>query len=448
MEQLVDNIITCNIEEINKKIFPMNQRFGLKVYSNNVLYEFILHLKSHSDKLLVIGAGFIPEEKIETFRNRPVFSRISWKFEQSTLYYNDPTRNIKNVDLRGGWGIGTQDNWYLEEISKIIKIIAEKIYEYPETGEKYDNLMFYGSSMGGFMSLILATFIRNSVAIAEIPQLELREMRTNWPPLENQLFNGLSREEINEKYSYRLNVLELIKKEKYIPNAFLLLDCSSNNDFNKQFKPFFDKLNELPYLENNNRNKIKIRIDGKNLGHHQMPYADLFKTINDIELLMDSSKNKFNTTYRQLSPIQEKELLKYTTGRIDIINYGKQSSVKIMKSSDKSIFSKKIDWIKPEEGGGITIRSIKGSLDLKIKCINDGNLKIFLRSMYFKGTGKKMFPIYIDFTRFTVNNKEIFDTSEVVWHNEPFIYTQEVKNNEILELHMEWLPFNNKSSYK
>ncbi|RAP47423.1 MAG: hypothetical protein BZ135_02270 [Methanosphaera sp. rholeuAM6] len=454
MEQLVDLILTCDISELNKMEFPINQRFGLKVKSKGVEHEFVLNIKDNSDKLLVIGAGFIAKDKIETFRNRPVFSRISWKFTQSTLYYNDSTRKIDNVDLRGGWGIGTLDDWYLEDIAEIVKIIADKIYEY-NANNRYKNLMFYGSSMGGFMSIILATLVKNSVAIAEIPQLELRDMRTNWPPLKEQLFNGFTDEEI-EEYSYRLNVMDLIKREKYIPNAYLLLDCSSANDFNKQYKPFFDRLGELPYVENNNYNKIRIRIEGKNEGHHQMSQMNLLDAIGNVELIMDAEKGKslparnteVNEEFNQLSSTQQEMLLKYITGRIDIVNYGENNSVELLESSDAKLGYKKIGWIDPSEGSGITTQSLAGNLDLTVMCKNKGKLTISLRSMYYKGTDNNIFPIYLDFTRFTVNNKTIVDNSEVVWHNKPYRYTKKVKDNEIVKLHIEWLPFNKESYFK
>ena len=455
MEQVVDLILSCDINDLSKMAFPSNKKFGLKVISKGVTYEFVLNIKDESDKLLVIGAGFIAKDKIETFANRPVFSRISWKFNQSTLYYNDPTRNIDNVDLRGGWGIGTLDNWYLEEIADIVKLIAENIYNYTPLN-KYKNLMFYGSSMGGFMSLVLATLVRNSVAIAEIPQLELRDMRTNWPPLEEQLFTGLSKNQIDE-YSYRLNVIDLIKREKYIPDAYLLLDCSTLNDFNKQYRPFLDRLNELPYAENNNYNKMKIRVEGKNQGHHQMSQKNLLEVINNVEVLMDAQNcnhspvnvdNKENEEFNKLSSVQQGMLLKYFTGRIDIVNYGNDCSVELLESSDSKLKYRKIDWIDASEGSGITSHSLTGNIDLTLRCIKEGKLSVSLRSIYFKGLDNKIFPIYLDFTNFSINDKVIFNNSEVVWHNKPYRYSKKVKDGEIVKLHIEWLPFNKDSFFK
>ena len=218
--------------------------------SKSVEYEFIIHLKDNSDKMIILGSGSIPRLLKPKFKDRPVFNRVTWPFQESTIYYNDPTRKI-NGELTGGWGLGTPDNWYLKEISNIIKIIANKIYEYETPKDAYKNLIFYGSSMGGFMSLQLSILVKNSVSVVEIPQFDLCKW-VYWPTLKKELFNDSDTEKIKKKYSYKLNIFDLMLKEKYIPNTYMVLDCSVERDFQIQYKDFLMKLNELPYKENNN----------------------------------------------------------------------------------------------------------------------------------------------------------------------------------------------------
>lgn len=276
------------MNDLSKLKFPLNEKFGLIILSNNVKYEFILNIKN-SDKLLVIGSGALPLDYREKFLNRPLFHRISWEFENSVIYYNDPTRYL-NKELVGGWGLGTMENWYLNEISNIIKIIANKIFKYTNEKEKFKNIIFYGSSMGGFMSLQLSILIKNSTAIAEIPQLDLCEWHY-WHTLK-LLFGNLDISEIKKKFNYKLNIMELITKEKYIPNAYLILDCSSQRDFETQYKNFFNNLNKLPFTENNNVNKIKIRIDGKNKGHRQLSKPEICEFIENVCLIIDNSQQE------------------------------------------------------------------------------------------------------------------------------------------------------------
>jgi hypothetical protein len=289
IEEWTDNIIRCNIDELKDMTFPLDERVGLKVMSKNVEYNLILNLKSTSDKLLVFGSAAIPLSKREKYLNKPVFGRIKWQFDQSTIHYDDPTRLIDGVDLLGGWGIGTEDNWYLKEIANIIKIIADNVYDYPSIEDSYKNLIFYGSSIGGFMSIQLSILLKNSTSIAEIPQLNVMKWGY-WSTLKKELFPDLTNEEINSKYSHRINVYDLMMKCKYIPNTYLILDCSDERDFRTQFKDFFLKLNDLPFSESNNLNKIHIRIDGKNKGHAILSYGESHELIDNVCSLLDNSK--------------------------------------------------------------------------------------------------------------------------------------------------------------
>ena len=57
----------------------------------------------------------------------------------------------------------------------------------------------------------------------------------------------------------------MMKKEKYVPKLVLLLDFSSKTDVKLQYLDFFEKLSEFPFT--GQENKIKIVIEGKNIGH-------------------------------------------------------------------------------------------------------------------------------------------------------------------------------------
>ena len=84
----------------------------------------------------------------------------------------------------------------------------------------------------------------------------------------------------------------------------------------------------------------------------------------------------------------------------------------------------------------------------KFECINDGILKIFLRGPNIFDKNLVRFPVYIDFINFKVNGEQIFKESKLVWHDRPYVFEKEVKNSEIVDVHVEWLPFNKFSVFK
>ena len=209
----------------------------------------------------------IKPSRLEIFKQKPRFNRHSWKFSESTLFYNDPTRYL-NDSMLGGWCIGEPNNWYLEEIKEIIV----KITDYLKI--KNENILFYGSSLGGFNSIQLGILIRNSKVLADVPQLRLENanyVRYILP----MLFPDITYKEIKEKYDYRLNILDLIKREKYIPNAIMIFDAGEV-DIREHYTHFFSQLNDLTEAENSNR--IKILINPLN-EHHFMSMKETQKVI-------------------------------------------------------------------------------------------------------------------------------------------------------------------------
>ena len=143
-------------------------------------------------------------------------------------------------------------------------------------------------------------------------------------------------------------------------------------------------------------------------------------------------------------------LFKYLTARIDIKNYGNSDNdIIVLENSDSDSAVDCPNWYKDFEGTGTVITSKKGCIDLKIKCVNDGLLRIDFRGIDFKDKRNRRVPIYIDYTKFVINGQTIFDSRLSICHDTPYRYFQEnVKNNDILDIHIEWEPFGSNSFYR
>ena len=102
-------------------------------------------------------------------------------------------------------------------------------------------------------------------------------------------------------------------------------------------------------------------------------------------------------------------LFKYFTARIDLKNCGESdNNLIILENSDSDSVVYCPKWYKNYEGIGTVITSKKGCIDLKIKCVNEGILKIGLRGIDFKDSKNTRVPIYIDYTKFIINVKTFF----------------------------------------
>lgn len=102
----------------------------------------------------------------------PFYPRQSWKNDLKNkydlLFLSDPYQNMDDYQTSGGsWYINTSGKSFIYELAQMINDFV--------TNKGYKNLIFYGSSMGGYTAICLAFLCENSIAIAECPQTILEK---------------------------------------------------------------------------------------------------------------------------------------------------------------------------------------------------------------------------------------------------------------------------------
>lgn len=138
---------------------------------------------------------------------------------------------------------------------------------------------------------------------------------------------------------------------------------------------------------------------------------------------------------------------KYSTARFDVKNSGSGSSVEIFDVDDALSKVRYPKWM-AKNGKGSVILSKRGKINFKVKCINDGNLMIKLRGPHIKDANEDEFPVYIDILNFKINNEDIFTGNRLVSLSQFHTFNKEVKDGEIVDVQVEWLPFNDNSIYE
>lgn len=101
-----------------------------------------------------------------------------------------------------------------------------------------------------------------------------------------------------------------------------------------------------------------------------------------------------------------------------------------------------------ENGGGIIVESVANSIDLTFKCKNDGEISILLKGKDERDKNRKRFPIYIDYTNLKLNGENIITKNMLTWHDNPYEYKKKVVNEEEINIHVEWKPFDHQSIYE
>ena len=163
--------------------------------------------------------------------------------------------------------------------------------------------------------------------------------------------------------------------------------------------------------------------------------------LNEFETQVDNLFDCYNErklTFEDLKKLLKNLKIIWDCCRVDIKNFGGQSSyIRVLSSLDDFTLSYP-GWFNDNNGQGCKIEG-QGHLDeLKIQCNSAGKLIIDMRGLDSKNSNDERIPIYINYTKFSINNKTIFDENKLVWHNQPFVYSKESKKDDIYIINLEY----------
>lgn len=253
----------CDLNNISIKNDTM---YVLRVLKDNVPYEYLINRKSNSDKLIVFNNGAIAGGNV----NVPVFQRHSWanQIKTSSVFCMDPTIYIDDY-LQLGWGVGKNENYYLENSSLILKTIIEKM------NISLDNTVIYGTSAGGYLSIIMGIYLKGAKVVADNAQLDT----TRWvfkEALDSVITFCFDNVSDSLKYKERFSIVEAFKKSGYVPKIYLHVNLCSVADNSTQLIPFLYSMEESNDILGYNDIEVILHYE-KEKGHNGLSYNDAIK---------------------------------------------------------------------------------------------------------------------------------------------------------------------------
>ena len=228
MKRLPYPEVTVEEYELEGHDIPKDSMYVLRVMRKGVPYEYLINRRSDSDKLIVFNNGAVAGGNV----NLPVFQRHSWAglLKTSSVYCMDPTLYLNNF-LQLGWGIGKNEDYYLENSSKILKKIIEKM----EISLK--DTVIYGTSAGGYLSIIMGIYLKGARVVADNAQLDVK----NWIYKDaldsvvtfcfDSIGDALSHKE-------RFSIIDAFEKNGYVPKIYMHVNLCSYADNSTQLIPF------------------------------------------------------------------------------------------------------------------------------------------------------------------------------------------------------------------
>ena len=325
--------------------------------------------------------------------------------------------------------------------------LEKKSFDIPLDNNSFDNLYFYFVTLFSTSNILFSNYKLFNKRIFDNKNYISENILINFQiPSENDKFsNRLDSKNFFENIRKLLNFFKdtgLYYDYKYHLLNYLFKLCYNiykSNIYNgiEYFSYLKKFINDL-YLSNHSDLILILKPD------YITFYQNVLSSNSFSELNLHYDYNKLLIENEKLQSKYDKLAFtanKFLMGRLDIKNRGgEDNSLEVIDISDKNASIEFPNWFKTEIGVGLVIHSSKGYMDIKLRCINDGKLHLSLRGIDFKNYSNRRMPIFINFTKLIINEELIFDENTLVWHNDPFKVSRPVKNNDEVNIHVEWTP--------
>lgn len=222
------------VEELSLKL---QGRSSLRADVRVERCTFPIFAKPSTEKrLFILLSGAATTRDFSKFPN---FNRWSWAnlFPGMVLSIADPTL-AADPELLLGWYVGTSGINVSKELAALVTSIAAA------NGIDRSDIIFYGSSGGGFAAMMLAPLVGGgATAIAINPQTRIiKYAKTVVSAFISLAFSGISPDTAEVNYADRLSAIYLWNNEISMSSRLLLIQNTSDWHYRSHFIPMVDSL--------------------------------------------------------------------------------------------------------------------------------------------------------------------------------------------------------------
>ncbi len=127
-----------------------------------------------------------------------------------------------------------------------------------------------------------------------------------------------------------------------------------------------------------------------------------------------------------------------SAGRVDIKNRGDKNKVEVVNVGDNPVRITYPRWFEDNTGNGCVIEGNKGKINVKLKCVGSGELRIYLRGCDVRGKSNERLPFKVVFTELKINGQQVLEENQSVWHDEAYLYSMDVEDGEFFDVEATW----------
>lgn len=128
-----------------------------------------------------------------------------------------------------------------------------------------EDTVIYGTSAGGFLSIIMGIYLKGAKVVADNTQLDV----SNWAFISavdyvmEYCFDNIG---TALKYPERFSVVEAFTKHNYVPKIYLHVNLCSKVDNSMQLAPFLERIENMKNVTEYNNIEIILHYEEKK-GH-------------------------------------------------------------------------------------------------------------------------------------------------------------------------------------
>jgi glycosyltransferase involved in cell wall biosynthesis len=243
--------VTINEYELDNYVIRDNYMHVLRVMKDGVPYEYLINKRDDSDKLIVFNNGAVAGGKVSV----PVFQRHSWAkvVKTSSVFCMDPTLYI-NGYLQLGWGIGKNDNYYLENSSLFLRKIIKNM------GIKTENTVIFGTSAGGYISIIMGIYLKGAKVVVDNSQLDVRKWIYK-DALDAVILYCFDNIGDALMYKERFSIVEAFEKHSYVPKIYMHVNICSVADNSTQLVQFLMAAERMKNIQEYNDIEVILHYE-------------------------------------------------------------------------------------------------------------------------------------------------------------------------------------------
>ncbi|MET4077416.1 hypothetical protein [Janibacter sp. UYMM211] len=252
-------------------------RGTVTIEEDGLRYDFFSSLRSGSRLLLVVGQSALVRSQVVL----PAFQRWTWSEDiphTSAMVLNDPILYLDDT-LNAGWWFGTRERDTAREMADIVGRTKD------ELGLEAGQVVFYGGSAGGFSSLHMAACLPGSIAVVDIPQIDMRRYQQvgEADRAAAVAFDVTRIADTPPELWHRIDVTERFAHERHVPDHLYLQNVRDQSHVADHYGYFVSRVSALAkehgWAQHRAQTEMYSQLSLVRGGHFPLNRADTMERI-------------------------------------------------------------------------------------------------------------------------------------------------------------------------